>query len=295
MRDVFVTLTSVADRTRRISLGTRVTDPYIRHPALTAVAIATLDEVSQGRAILGLGAGGSGFRELGIERVRPVRAIREAIDVIRRLWTGEEFAFEGQVVSWRGGQLDFEVRDSIPIVIVGRSPLLLELAGEVADGSIIATGVSREGIAWARERVEMGERKSGRLIGSTELLHMTYLVIDLDLPAARRAAKRALAAGIAGSYPAFEFLKVNKLEVPEELSDYLSSGRRDLMTVAEMIPDSFVPKLAIAGPPDHCIEQLNGLISYGIDHPLITPVPSTTLSELETIEMFLAELLPALR
>src|SRR5262249_31139667 len=63
MRDVWVSLSATALRTSRILLGTRVTDPYVRHPALTAVAVASLDELSSGRAILGLGAGGSGFRE----------------------------------------------------------------------------------------------------------------------------------------------------------------------------------------------------------------------------------------
>src|SRR5262249_34324512 len=90
MRDVWGSLTATALRRSHIHLGTRVTDPYVRHPALTAVAVASLDELSGGRAILGLGAGGSGFREMGIERKKPVTALREAIELIRRLLAGEE-------------------------------------------------------------------------------------------------------------------------------------------------------------------------------------------------------------
>src|ERR1700744_2792109 len=78
-RDCYLGLAAVAARTRTIRLGTGVTDPYSRHPALTASAIATLDEMSDGRAVLGLGTGGAGFRELGLERKLPVAALRETV------------------------------------------------------------------------------------------------------------------------------------------------------------------------------------------------------------------------
>ena len=78
-REVYSCLTYFAQHTSRIKVGPCVTDPYTRHPALTAMAIATLDELSGGRAILGIGAGISGFTELGVERKKPARAIREHI------------------------------------------------------------------------------------------------------------------------------------------------------------------------------------------------------------------------
>src|SRR5512134_3441110 len=89
-REVYACLTLCALRTRRIRLGPCVTDPYSRHPALTAMAIATLDEIAGGRALLGIGAGISGFAELGVVREKPARAIREAVTLIRRLLAGEE-------------------------------------------------------------------------------------------------------------------------------------------------------------------------------------------------------------
>src|SRR5512145_3535936 len=78
-REVYASLAAFAAGTTRVRLGRCVTDPYSRHPALTAMAIATLDELSGGRAVLGIGAGISGFAELGIRRERPSRALREAI------------------------------------------------------------------------------------------------------------------------------------------------------------------------------------------------------------------------
>ena len=72
---------------------------------LTAVGIASVDELSGGRAVLGIGAGGSGFREMGIERARPVTAMREAIELIRRLLAGEEVDYPGELIRFRRGAL----------------------------------------------------------------------------------------------------------------------------------------------------------------------------------------------
>src|SRR3954451_24428444 len=93
-REVYSTLAILAQHTTRVKLGTCVTDPFARHPALTAMAIATLDEISNKRAILGIGAGISGFAELGIDRKKPARAIREAIELIRMLLRGQKVTYK---------------------------------------------------------------------------------------------------------------------------------------------------------------------------------------------------------
>src|SRR5262245_15588581 len=252
MRDVYVSLTHLAARTERLLLGTRVTDPYVRHPGLTAVAIASLDEASGGRAVLGIGAGGSGFAQMGLERPRPAVATREAIAICRRLWAGEEFEFEGRIVSWRRGRLEFACRPDIPVVIAARGPHLLELAGEVADGAIVASGVSPGGVGWARERIARGERRGGRLEGTTELLHMTYISISDDRARARQVVKKGISGAVTGSHPTYDFLAANGLEVPGDLFAYLDGGGRDAARVVDLIPDSFVDQLAIAGTVDEC-------------------------------------------
>src|SRR5215831_13824346 len=98
-REVYSCLTHFAAHTSKVLLGPCVTDPYSRHPALTAMAIATLDEVSGGRGILGIGAGISGFAELGISRCKPARAIYETVEVIRALLGGGNVDFHGQVIN----------------------------------------------------------------------------------------------------------------------------------------------------------------------------------------------------
>src|SRR5258708_6130640 len=106
-REVYATLAVVAQRTTRVRLGPCVTDPFTRHPALTAMAIATLDEIAGGRAALGIGAGVSGLRELGVDGSKSATAIREAIELIRRLLAGETVTVKGERVSFHDGRLDF--------------------------------------------------------------------------------------------------------------------------------------------------------------------------------------------
>src|SRR3979490_955246 len=106
--EVYSTLAVLAQHTRRVHLGTCVTDPFARHPALTAMAIATLDEISDQRATLGIGAGISGFVELGIVRKKPAVAMREAIHVIRALLKGEAVDFHGDVIGFHTGRPPFK-------------------------------------------------------------------------------------------------------------------------------------------------------------------------------------------
>jgi 5,10-methylenetetrahydromethanopterin reductase len=295
MRDVYVSLTDIAARTTTILLGTRVTDPFIRHPALTAVAMATLDEASDGRAILGLGAGGSGFRQLGITRTKPALAVRESIEVIRRLWKGEDFEFHGEIVTWNRGALEFRCRPDIPIVIAARGPYLLELAGEMADAAIVASGVSAGGVEWARQRIANGERKAGRAVGSTELMHMTYISIDQRPQVARQTVKRALVGTVVGSHPTYDFLKANRLEIPGDLFDYLESGGQAPGRIIELIPDAFVDKLAIAGSVGDCAAQLQALLDVGIQHPLLAPIPNEEGGEIDLLRTCVHDIIPRLK
>src|SRR5215469_12052142 len=117
-RDLYACLSLLAVHTSEVLLGPCVTDPYTRHPALTAMAIATLDEISSGRAMLGIGAGISGFGELGIERRMPARAIREAIELFRALLRGETVDFDGKFIGFSHGRLSFTApRPSVPAYV----------------------------------------------------------------------------------------------------------------------------------------------------------------------------------
>ena len=154
-RDPYVGLAVAAMSSRTLKLGTYVADPYSAHPALTAVAIASLDELSGGRAVLLLGAGGTGLDRLAIERRRPARAIWETITVVRRLLAGETVSFEGEIVRLNGVRLAFAARPNIPIYVASRGDRVL--AASYPDRSFVhAAGVEvpaeLESIAARRDR-----------------------------------------------------------------------------------------------------------------------------------------------
>jgi len=295
MRDVYVTLGALAAATHRIQLGTRVTDPYIRHPALTAVALATLDEASGGRAVLGIGAGGSGFAQLGLRREHPAVAIREAVALIRQLWNGQEAEFHGQLIDWAGGGLEFRCRPDIPVVIAARSPRLLELAGEIADGAIVAAGVAPDAIAWAAGRIAEGERRANRPPGTTEILHMTYIAVDSDVSAARRAVRHAIYGVVAGSHPRYDFLRVAGVEPPPGLVSYLDSGGRDRKEVIDRISDEMVDALTIAGTEDDCQAGLETLLRAGVQHLVLAPVAADETDEIGCLRRIADRVLTQIR
>src|SRR5262249_2624994 len=147
----------------RIKLGPCVTDPYSRHPSMTAMAIATVDEISRGRAVLGIGAGVSGFREMGVARARPGLAIREAVEVIRPRLAGERVTYHGDIVRIEDGKLDFRpARANVPIYVASQHPVGCRAAGRVADGAIMQGCVAEPLVTFFRDTVHGAARAAGR-------------------------------------------------------------------------------------------------------------------------------------
>jgi 5,10-methylenetetrahydromethanopterin reductase len=292
-RDCYVTLAAVAQATRRVRLGPCVADPYSRHPALTAVAAATLDELAGGRAVLGLGAGISGFAALGIGRDRPATAIREAITLARRLWAGEEVALAGEIVRFHG-RLDFAAPPAIPVFVAGRGPRILELAGEVADGVIIGALASPPTLAYALEHVGRGAARAGRRLDDgfeTTLWLHTALAAD---PAAARDAVRPIVVGVlVSSRSVLDHLGVG---LPADLQAELAGvtyGPRSasVARVAPRVPDDVLAHFSMAGDGAHCRTVVARLEMAGVTQVAALPwlVPGQTLEGF--IEAFAREVI----
>ena len=134
--DVYACMGVIARETTRITIGV-ATNGYTRHPAATAAALATLDELSGGRVVLTMLAGGSmTLGPLGIARDRPYRVLADAIQVMQLLWSGEEVSWTGETCSLDRARLGLGRRE-IPVWIASRGPLVLGLAGRAADGVIL--------------------------------------------------------------------------------------------------------------------------------------------------------------
>lgn len=271
--DCFVVMTACLQATTRLEVESLVTDPYVRHPSLTAAAHATMDDLSRGRAILGIGAGVEQPTFWGYERPHPVDAVRESVEICRRMFAGETVTMSGRVISVEGAKLAFApFRRDLPILIAARGRKMLELAGELADivhlaSFFVNAGHHRDNL----EHVRRGAKAAGRRMGSFEIDISMPCSISADRDAARRAAKRPAAQGILWTAAAERYsrerrdwIRPPQFNVPEHVVQQLATW--DFWTEAEfpdrladLISDEVLDQFALAGTPEECAEHLKAL------------------------------------
>jgi 5,10-methylenetetrahydromethanopterin reductase len=271
--DCFVVMTACLQATTRLEVESLVTDPYVRHPSLTACAHATMDDLSRGRAILGIGAGVEQPTFWGYERPQPVEAVRDSVEICRRMFAGETVTYQGKVISVEGAKLSFPAfRRELPILIAARGTKMLELAGELADIVHLASffvnpAHHRDNLAHVRR----GAERAGRRMGSFEIdISMPCSVSD-DREAARRAAKRPAAQGILWTAAAERYsrgrkdwIRPSEFNVPEHVINELATW--DFWTeaqfpdrLADLITDDVLDQFALAGTPEECAAHLMAL------------------------------------
>ncbi len=300
-REVYASLAFCALQTMRIQLGTCVTDPYSRHPALTAMAIATLDEISGARAVLGIGAGVSGFAELGIARARSAQAIREAILLIRRLWSGEQVTFDGEVIRFRDGKLAFAPpRQAIPILVASHSPRGLAVAGEVADLAMMQGVATPTGVAYLREHVGRGMDRAGRPAGSVKLIARLNTCIAADARQAKDVMRPTVVRTLIAEQPTFRQLAAAGIRVPEALAAKVKGlgythNPAVLASLAPEIPDALVDALTLAGTAVDVAARVEALARAGADQVTIYPLAVTDDDVEGTVRAFAEQVMPQVR
>ena len=298
-KDVFVTLAADAIATSRIQIGPCVSDPYSRIPAMLAVAVATLDELSGGRSLLVLGAGGSGFRQMHLERTRVNQALRETVLMIRSLFSGETVNFDGSIFKLSDAQLKIDVRPDIPILIASRSPRNLELAGELADGAVIATYVSKEQLAFAIEQVRRGAEKSARRLDDLRLVSWVYTSISDDgrqaVENVRPFVTQALINTSPDTYPTI--LHGFDEGLPDFLMWCRKSGREGLEAAyrdRRYLTEEVIKRFSVAGTADDCIQKIREIISMGINEIWLRcfSAPRSEVEHEKVIVPFAEQVLP---
>jgi 5,10-methylenetetrahydromethanopterin reductase len=273
-RDMLVGLTWLSAHTQRIKLGTFVAEPYSLHPALVAAAAASLDEVCSGRLVLGLGTGGANFKELGLARQRPARAMAESIQLIRRLLAGERLTFEGEVFALADGWLHLPPRPHIPIVLASRGDLVLQVAGRVADGVMLSTYATPRGQRHAREMVALGAQQVNRSLDEVHHIIRVDLALDADAGVARSQVKPMIASSLMNSYPDRRFVEQVGLELTPELEAMCRhKNEAEAFASGDLVPDAFVREFAWAGTPEEVADQIAPIVALGIRDILVMPHP----------------------
>ena len=283
-QDVYVSMTLCAVRTRRIRVGAGVTNLSTRHPAVTARAMATLDEVSGGRALLGFGAGDTAFKHLGL-RPSSLKEIEEGIELVRKLLAGEEGDYQGNTVPRFTG---FRPRP-IPIYLAAYGPRMLELAGRVADGVNVPVGITSELIQYGFRHIESGARAANRDPASIAVAFQLGCSIRENGDLAREevkswAARRALSP-VPHSVLGLSRDEARKFRQAYQYTDHLVPHARH----SAEVPIPWATSVALAGTPEECIDRLHAIQEQGVRQVIL--VPATQSSE-ELLRVFEKKILP---
>ena len=256
-REMWVRMTVSAMVTERIGLGGAVVDPFAVHPVITAQSLATLAELTGGRATLALGAGGSGFPMMGIRREHPARALREALTVIKPLLAGGAVTLEGEAVTARGARLHFEPPSPVPLWVATRGDLTLRLAGELADGAMVATYARPAEVRAALGIVGDGARRAGRSLSDVRTMVRVDTCVHEDEAAAHQAGRLMLAKSLWSSYPDRRFVERAGLEIPQPVERILAERNYDrIPEAARLIPDELVAAFSWTGHPKAVAERV---------------------------------------
>ncbi len=273
-RDMWVMMGLLAANTHRATLGPFVADPYTYHPVLIASACSTLEEVIPGRTILLLGAGGTGFKEMGIQRSSPVAALEESVKVIRGLFRGETVTLAGKVITANNAHLHYGTRADLPVWIASRGNRVLKLAGRIADGVMIATYAEPTGMWHALELVQAGCAAAGRKPDDVTVTMRVDVCIDADSHRARDAVKPTIANVIRTSYPDQAFVRQAGLTVPDKLATLIEQGNAAALQASarEAVPEEFVDAFAWAGTPDEVAAKVRRVLDAGFNNICIVPI-----------------------
>jgi 5,10-methylenetetrahydromethanopterin reductase len=268
-RELYVAATLCAVHTARARFGPRVTNPITRHPAVTASAMATLEELAPGRTILGLGTGDSAVAAVGRGGTTLAR-LREYVTAVRGLMAGQEVAYEGRRMrlTW--------AKARVPIYLSAHGPRGLELAGEIADGVIIGTGVLPEIVADAREHVRIGAARAGRRLEDLDL----WWWLMSSLAPTREAAVADAASGLAAAGNHLLRFTASGKHVPPELVEPLRQLRAGYRVEAHFghgaaehnarlvrdlgLTEYLVARFGLLGTPEECVARARALEALGV-------------------------------
>lgn len=289
-RELWVLLGAVAATTRRVALGTGVTNPLTRHPTVTAGALTTLQELCGGRALLGIGLGNTALRTLG-RRPATRAELRHYVTAVRALCAAESVPGDGGTM-----RLAFAApARRAPVLVGGAGPNVLRLAGEIGDGVIIAgCGQAGPALAAMQRCVREGRAASSR----PDRSFATHLGVPAAVHCDRTIAIAAVRPHVVASAlqkPLWE-LSAAAQAAAERVRPLYSPTRHMHPTdeYAALVPDEVVTEFAIAGTPAECRDQAAALFAAGVDEITIRPYAVDGAPRSATTEAFAREVMAPL-
>jgi len=271
-RDAFLTLAAIASATQRVKLGTGIVNVYSRSPATLAMAITTLDELSMGRAILGLGSSGTRVIENwhGLRYERPFGRLRETITIVRQILSGSQVNLQGSIFQISDFRLAVQPPPhKIPIYLAALGPKMLRLAGSIADGVLLyLCPLSRmpDTIAEVRRGADYAKRSSA----SVDVAALLPTFVSENREEARRSVA-AMVAYYVGGMGTYYHRLVSKSGFEAEANSIQAAWQRgDRAAATKMVTDQFLDSVALAGSANECRTRLEEFRNAGIDLPILS-------------------------
>jgi 5,10-methylenetetrahydromethanopterin reductase len=271
--DPYQVMAMCAIATKTIRFGTAVTNMVYRDPTITANSFATLNEISEGRAIIGLGTGDGPVYSLGRTATKLVD-FEKGLRVIRDLLydRGVEAPITKERASASRVALQAGKRP-VPLYISAEGPKTLRVAGRVCDGVILGTGFGLDVLEWAQARLAEGAKESGRALADIDIMPAGMIYVDDDGARARKGVRSRMANRAHHNFrftmetvPEGEIAGVKKFMDAFDISKPIEE-RVD----PDLVTDYLLHRFTIAGTPHECAARVKQLESAGVKRILLTP------------------------
>lgn len=278
VRDAIVPMAAYAATSERIKVGSGVINNWTRNAAVIAATFLTLDDLAPNRILLGIGAWWDPLAsKVGIQRRKPLQAMREVVTVVRRLLNMERVTFHGEFVHLTDVELDVvhgrrEPRH-VPIYIGATGPKMLELAGEIADGVLLNYLVSPKYNEMAMERIQAGLKKAGRSIDDFDRPQLVVCSLDKDRKKALDNARK-LVTQYLGQQPHIMKASGVSQELLDEIHQILTwpATEEQIERAMELVPDDVVQMITASGTPEECRAKVREYIAAGATCPVLYPL-----------------------
>jgi 5,10-methylenetetrahydromethanopterin reductase len=262
MRDAYAILAVLATQTSTLKLATGVTHTVTRHPAVLANSWATLQELSEGRAICGIGVGESAVHNLGLKPER-LAVFEEKLGVIRALLNGETVEYEGKEI-----QMPWST-SPVPLIMASSGPRSLQLAGRVADGVLFQVGSEPRLVQYALDNIAKGAEAAGRSLSDLKLYMRVATAVADDREQAQREIKgyASVAAGTVFSTVPSEYLDEDLHEDLARMKaayDYAEHGS-NASSHSDLLTDRIFDAIAVACTPEEAVQRFQAIVDMGID------------------------------
>jgi 5,10-methylenetetrahydromethanopterin reductase len=278
VREASVPMAAYAAVTSRIKVGSGVIPIWTRNVGLLAATFSTLDELAPGRVILGLGAWWEPLAsKVGVDRRRPLLAMREVVEATRKLLAMERVTYHGEFVHLDDVEIDIVHGDrspkQVPIYIGATGMQMMSLAGEIADGVVLNYMVGPDYNRQAMEAIAAGAARAGRSMEEIDRPQLVVCSLDEDRAVALDRARELLTQYL-GQQP--HIMKASGVDpdLMEEIGKVLTwpAGPEEIQAAMKLVPDEAVQSITASGTPDECREKVEEYMASGATCPILYPL-----------------------